>query len=201
MSSNHLILSPSSPPFLNHSQHQGLFQEVGSSHQWPKYWSFRFSINPSMNIQDWFPLGLTGLISRVQGTLENLFQHHILKTSPLQCSPFFMVQLSHPYMTTSKTIALTIQTFVGKAMPLLFNKPSRFTLAFLPRSLDLVAQSCPTLCNPMDYSPPDSPVPGDSPGKNTGVGCSFLLQGFQGASIFWFHGCNHHLQWFYIPRK
>ena len=127
---------------------------------------------------DWFDL------LAVQGTLKNVFQHHILKASALQRSAFFMVQLSHLDMTTSKTIALTIQTFVGKAMFLLFNRLSRFILAFLSMSLCLVTQSCPTLCDPMDCIPPDSSVHGDSPGKNTGVGCHFLLQGFQRASVF-----------------
>ena len=94
---------------------------------------------------DWFDL------LAVQGTFENLFQHHILKASALQCSALFMVQLSHLYVTTSKTIALTIRTFVGKAMFLLFNRLSKFILTFLSRSLCLVAQSCPTLCDPMDY--------------------------------------------------
>ena len=74
-----------------------------------------------MNIQDWFPLALTGLIFAVQGTLKCLLQHHSVKVLILWCSAFFMVQLSHAYMTTGKNIALTIQTFVGKAMSLLFN--------------------------------------------------------------------------------
>ena len=88
-----------------------------------------------MSIQGWFPLGLTGLISlQVQGTLKCLLQHHSLKTSILQRSAFFMVQLSHPYMTTAKTIALTIWTFVGQVMSLLLNMLSRFVIAFLPRS-------------------------------------------------------------------
>ena len=88
-----------------------------------------------MNIQDWFPLGLDWLdLLAVQETLKNLLQHHSSKASILQCSAFFMVQLSHPYMTTGKTIALTRWTFVGKVMSLFFNMLSRFVIPFLPRS-------------------------------------------------------------------
>ena len=87
-----------------------------------------------VNIQGWFPFGLTGLISSVEGILQSLLQHHSSKASVLWCSAFFMVQLSHPYMTTGKTIALTRWTFVGKVMSLLFNTLSRFFIAFLPRS-------------------------------------------------------------------
>ena len=86
-----------------------------------------------MNIQDWFLLGLTGLLV-VQETLRHLLHHHSLKASILQCPGFFMVQFSYPYMTTGKTITLTIWTFVGKVMSLLFNMLSRFIVAFLPRS-------------------------------------------------------------------
>ena len=101
----------------------------------PKYWSFSFSIGPSNEYSglisfriDWFDL------VAVQGTLKNLLQHHSSKTSVLWHSALFMVQLSHPYMTTGKTIALTRRTFVGKVMSLLFNMLSRFVIAFLPRS-------------------------------------------------------------------
>ena len=88
-----------------------------------------------MNIQGWFHLGLTGLISLlVQGALKSLLQHHSLEASILLCSAFFVVQLSHPYMTTGKTIALTTQTFVRKVISLLFNTLSRFVIACLPRS-------------------------------------------------------------------
>ena len=89
----------------------------------------------SMNIQDWFPLGLIGVISLLSMGLSRVFSNTIIqKTSILQCSTFFMVQLSHPYMTTGKTIALTRWTFVGKVMSLLFNMLSRFVIVFLPRS-------------------------------------------------------------------
>ena len=92
-----------------------------------------------MNIQCLFPLGLMGLISLLsKGTLKSLLQHHSSKASILQCSGFFMVQLSHRYMTTEKIIAWTIGTFVGKVMSLLFNMLSRFIIAFLPRSKHLL---------------------------------------------------------------
>ena len=92
-----------------------------------------------MSIQDWFPLLLTGLISlKSKGLFKNLLQHHNLKASILWHSAFFMVQLSHPYMTTGKTTALTIWTFVGKVMSLLFNMQSRFVITFLPRSKRLL---------------------------------------------------------------
>ena len=107
--------------------------------RWPKYWSFSFSIRPSSEHSglisfriDWFDL------LAVQGTFKSLLQHHISKASILQHSAFFMVQLSHPYMTAGKTIALTRQTFVGKVMSLLFNMLSRFVIAFLPRSKRLL---------------------------------------------------------------
>ena len=103
--------------------------------RWPKYWSFSFSISPSNEYSgltsfriDWFDL------LAVHATLKSLLQHHRLKASILQNSAFFMIQLSNPYMTTGKTIALTIQTFVGKMMSLLFNMLSRFIIVFLPRN-------------------------------------------------------------------
>ena len=123
---------------------------------WPKYWSFSFNINP---VKDY-----SGLISfriywfdllPVWGTLnKSLLQHHNLKPSILWCSAFFTVQLSHPYMTTGKTIALTRRTFVGKVMSLLLNMLPRLVITFLPRSRH-----------------------------------------------FYFHGCNHHLHWFWCPNK
>ena len=103
--------------------------------RWPKYWTFSFSISPSN--------GYSGLISfrmdwldllGVQGTLKSLLQQHSSKASILRCSAFFIVQLSHPYMTTGKTIVLTRQTLVGKVMSLLFNMLSRLVITFLPRS-------------------------------------------------------------------
>ena len=107
--------------------------------RWPKYWSFSFSISPS-NVYsglissriDWFDL------LAAQGTLKSLFQHHNSKVSILWHSTFYMIQLSHPYMTTGKTIPLTRQTFVGKGMSLLFNMLSGFVIAFLPMSKRLL---------------------------------------------------------------
>ena len=103
--------------------------------RWPKYWSFSFSISPYNEHpglisfrKDWFDLLV------VQGTLKSLLQHHSSKASILRRSAFFTVQLSHPYLTTGKTIALTRQTFVGKVMSLLFNMLSRLVITFLPRS-------------------------------------------------------------------
>ena len=113
---SHPLSSPS-PPVFSLSQHQGLFQGVSCSHQVAKYWSFGFSISSSNEYSelisfriDWFDL------FAVQWTLKSLLQHHSSKASIPQHSAFFMVQLSNPYMTTGKTIALTICTFVGKVM-------------------------------------------------------------------------------------
>ena len=107
--------------------------------RWPKYWSFRLSISPSNEHlglisfrMDWLDL------LAVQGTPKSLLQHHSSKASILQRSAFFTVQLSHPYMTTGKTIALTRRTFVGKVMSLLFNMLSRLVISFLPRSKHLL---------------------------------------------------------------
>ena len=108
--------------------------------RWPKYWSFNFSISHSNEYSwlisfriDWFDLLI------VQGTLKSLLHSHSSKASIVRCSDFSMVQLSHPYMTTGKTIALTIQIFVSKVMSLLFNTLSRFIVAFLPRSKCLIS--------------------------------------------------------------
>ena len=107
--------------------------------RWPKYWSFSFSISPSNEYSGLisFRIDSFDLLS-VQGTLKSLLQHHSSKASILRRSPFFIVQLSHPYMTTGKTIALTKWTFVSKVMSLLFNMLSRFVIAFLPRSKGLL---------------------------------------------------------------
>ena len=107
-----------------------------------------------MNIRDWFPLGLTGLISLMSKGLKSLLQHHSSKASILQHSAFFMVQFSHPFMTTGKTLALTRWNFVDKVLSLLFNVLSGLVILF-----------------------------------------------FQGASVFKFHGCSQHLQWFWSPSK
>ena len=133
-----LLLPPSVFPRIR------VFSNKSALHiRWPKYWSFSFSIGSSNEYSglisfrmDWFDL------LAVQGTLKSLLQLHSSKASILWCSAFLMVQLSHPYMTTGKTIALTRQTFVGKVMSLLFNMLSRFGIAFLPRSKRLLVSFC-----------------------------------------------------------
>ena len=134
----HLLSSPS-PPASNTSQHQGLFNESSLHMKWPKYWSFSFSISPSNEhpglisfTMDWLDL------LAVQRTLKSLLQHHSSKALVLWRSAFFTVQLSHPYMTTGKTMALTRRTFVGKVMSLLLNMLSRLVITFLPRSKRLL---------------------------------------------------------------
>ena len=123
--------------------------------RWPKYWSFSFSIIPSNEHPGLISFRMDWLdLLAVQGTLKSLLQHHSLKAAILQCLAFFIVQLSHPYMTTGKTIALTRRTFVGKVISLLFNMLSRLVITFLPRSKRLLI-----------------------------------------------HGCSHHLQWFWSPKK
>ena len=131
---SHPLSSPS-PPAFNLSQHQGLFLCI----RWLKCWSFSFSTSPSNEYSglisftiDWFDLPTD------QRTLKSLVQHHNSKTSILWHSVFFIIQLLHPFITTRKTIALTIQTFVGKVMSLLFNTLSRFDIAFLPKSKRLL---------------------------------------------------------------
>ena len=134
---SHILSSPS--PSFSLSQHQGLFQWVGSSYQVAKVLEFQlqhqsfheYSGLISFRI-DWFDL------LAVQGTLKNLLQHYSLKASVLGCSAFFMVQLSHPYMTTGKIKALIIWIFVGKVISLLFNMLCRFVKAFFPRSKHLL---------------------------------------------------------------
>ena len=144
MSSNHLILCcpllllPSIFPSIR------VFSSESVLHiRWPKDWSFSFSISPSNEYSglisfrtDWLDLLC------VQGTLKSLLQHHSSKASILQHSAFFIVQLSYPYMTTGKTIALTRRTFVGKVMSLLLNMLSRLVTAFLPRSKCLLISCC-----------------------------------------------------------
>ena len=107
--------------------------------RWPKYWSFNFSISPSNEYSGLTSFSMDWLdLLAVQGTLKSLLQRHSSKASILQHSAFFMVQFSHPYMTTGKTIALTRLTFVGKVMLLLFNMLSKIVIAFLPRSKHLL---------------------------------------------------------------
>ena len=135
MPSNHLVLYhslrllPSIFPSI-----RVFSNELALCIRWPKYWRLSFKISPSSEYSgliyfriDWFDLA-------VQGTLRSLFQYHSSKASILWCLAFFMVQLSHPYITAGKTIALARQTFVGKVMSLLFNMLSRFVITFLPRN-------------------------------------------------------------------
>ena len=146
MPSSHLILShpllllPPIPPSIR------VFSNESTLHiRWPNYWSFSISIIPSKEHprlisfrMDWLDL------LAVQGTLKSLLQHHSSKASILQRSAFFTVQLSHPYMTTGKTIALSRRTFVGKVMSLLFNMLSRLVITFLPRSKHLLTLWLPS---------------------------------------------------------
>ena len=131
---SHPLSSPS-PPAPNPSHCKSFSNESNLCMRWPKYWSFSFSISPSREHPGLISFRMDWLdLLAVQGTLKSLLQHHNLKASILQCSAFFTVQLSHPDMTTGKTIALTRRTFVGKVMSLLSNMLSRLVITFLPRS-------------------------------------------------------------------
>ena len=140
MSSSHLILCrpllllPSVFPSIR------VFSNESVLHiRWPKYWSFSVSISPFNEYSGLISFRMDWLdLLAVQWTLKSLLQHYTSKASILQCSAFFMVQHSHPYMTTGKTIALTRWTFVSKVMSLLFNMLSRLVIAFLPRSKHLL---------------------------------------------------------------
>ena len=134
----HLLLS-TSPPAFNLSQHQCLFQGVSSLHQVAKVFVLPFSISSSNEYSGLISFRMDWLdLLEVQGTLKSLLQHHSSKPSILQRSAFFTVQLSHPYITTGKAIALTRWTFVGKVMSLFFNMLSRLVIACLPRSKRLL---------------------------------------------------------------
>ena len=134
MLSNHLILCH--PYLLLPSMFPSIrvfSNEPAVCIRWPKYWSFTFSISPSNECLGLISFRIDWLISLLSKGLSSLFQNHSSKASIIQHSSFFMVQLSHLYMTTGKNIALTIRTFVSKVMSLLFNMLSRFVIAFLPR--------------------------------------------------------------------
>uniref|UniRef100_A0AC11ERM5 Uncharacterized protein n=2 Tax=Ovis aries TaxID=9940 RepID=A0AC11ERM5_SHEEP len=146
MPSSHIIfcrplLLPSIPPSI-----RVFSNESALCMRWSKYWSFSFSISPSNQHPGLISFRMDWLdLLAVQGTLKSLLQHHSSKASILRRSAFFTVQLSHPYMTTGKTIALTTWPFVGKVMSLLFNMLSRLVITFLPRSKRLLIswlQSC-----------------------------------------------------------
>ena len=139
---SHPLSSPS-PPAFNLSQPQGLSKESVFCIRRLKYWSFSFNISPSNEYSGLFPLGWTGWISLLSKGLSRVFsnttaQKHQLCLTLLWCSSFFIVQLSNPYMTTGKTIALTRQTFAGKVTSLLFTMLSRLVITFLPRSKRLL---------------------------------------------------------------
>ena len=134
---SHPLSSPS-PPALNLSSIRAVSNESALRMRWPKYWSFSFNISPSNEQPGLISFRMDWLdLLAVQGTLKSL-QHHSSKPSVLRCSPFFIVQLSHPHMTTGKTIALTRWTLVAKVMSLLFNMLSRLVITFLPRSKRLL---------------------------------------------------------------
>ena len=135
MPSNHfilccpLLLLPPIPPSIRVFSNESVLRI-----RWPKYWTFSFNISPSNEHPGLISFRMDWLdLLAVQETLKSLLQHHSSKASTLRCSAFFIVQLSHPYMTTGKTIALTRRTFVGKVMSLLFNMLSRLVITFLPR--------------------------------------------------------------------
>ena len=140
MLSNHVILChpllllPPIPPSI-----RVFSNESTLCMRWPKYWSFSFGISPFKEIPGMISFRMDWLnLLAVQGTLKSLLQHHSSKASVLWCSAFFVVQISHPYMTTGKTIALTRRTFVGEVMSLLLNMLSRLVITFLPRSKHLL---------------------------------------------------------------
>ena len=155
MPSSHLILGhpllllPPIPPRI-----RVFYNESTLCMRWPQYWSFSFSTIPSKEIPGLISFRMDWLdLLAVQGTLKSLLQHHISKASVLWLSPFFMVQLSHPYMTTGKTIALTRWTFVDKVMSLLLNMLSRLVITFFPRSKHLLI-SCLPLLSAVILEPP-----------------------------------------------
>ena len=140
MPSNHLILCPPLLVLPSIFPNIRVFSnESVLCIRWPKCWSFSFNIILSSEYSGLISFWMDWLdLLAVQGTLKSLLQHHSSKASLLQCSAFFIVQLSHPYMTTGNTIALTRRTFVGKVMSLLLNMLSRLVIAFLPRSKHLL---------------------------------------------------------------
>ena len=179
-------------PALNLSQHQGLFSESTLCIEWPKYWSFSFSISPSNEYSGLISFRIDWLdLLAVQGTLKSLLQHHSSKASILQGSAFFMVQLLHPYMTTGKTTALASWTFVSKVMSLLFNTLSRFVIAFLLRSECLLIswlQSPSTvILEPKKIKPVLFPVSSPLPWSDGQGGLKYKAHGES-----WLGKDNHH---------
>ena len=149
MQSNHFIFCHPLLLLPCLSQHQLLFQGSAFLIRWPKYWSCSFNISPSNEYSGMISFRIDWFDFAVQGSLKSLLQHHSSKASVLQCSVFFMVQLSYPYRATWKTIAFTRWTFVSKVMSLLFIMLSRFVVAFLPRSpLSTLLVSQESSCDP-----------------------------------------------------
>ena len=161
----HPLLLPSNFPIIKFFSN-----ELVLHIRWPKYWSFIFSISPSNEYSRLISFSINWLdLLAIQGTLKSLFQHHSWKAWTLQCSVFFMLQLSHLYMTTGKAIALTISTFVSKIMSLLLNTLSRFVKAFIPRSKCLLISQIIPLTWSMEKVSSTKPVPG---AKKFGDHCS-----------------------------
>ena len=159
MPSNHKILCCPLLLLLSIFPRIRVFSNESLLHiRWTKFWGFSFSISPSYENSELISFRIDWLdLLAVQGTLKSLLQHHSSKASILQCSAFFIVQLSHPYMTTGKTIALTRRTFVGKVMSLLFNMLSRLVITFLPKeqgSFNFMAAG--TICS--DFGAPQNKV-------------------------------------------
>ena len=139
MISNHIILCRPLLPLSIFPSIRVFSNESALHIRWPKYWSFSFNISPSNEYSGLISFRIDWLdLLAVQGTLKSLLQHHSSKASILQCSAFFIVQITHPHMTTGKTMALTSWTFVGKVMSLLFNMLSSVVIAFRPRSKHLL---------------------------------------------------------------
>ena len=138
-----LLLQPPIPPSIRVFSIESTLRM-----RWPKYWSFSFSISPSNEIPGLISFRMDWLdLLAVQATFKSLLQHHSSKASILRCSAFFIVQLSHPYMTAGKSIALTRRTFVGKEISLLFNMLFRLVITFLPRSKRLLILEASLQCD------------------------------------------------------
>ena len=152
-------LSSSSPPALRVFPTIRVFSNESALHiRWPKYWSFNFNISPSNEHPGLICFRVDQLdFLAVQGTLKSFLQHHSSKASILQCSAFFIVQFSHPYMTTGKIITLTRRTFVDKVMSLLLNMLSRLVITFLPRCKSLYFMAAITICSDFG-APPQNKV-------------------------------------------
>ena len=149
-----LLLLPSNFPSI-----RVFLIELALCIRWPKYWSFSFSISPSNEYSGLISFRIDWLdLLAIQGTLKSLLQYHRSQASVLRHSSFFMVQLSHPYMTTGNTIALTIRTFVGRVISLLFNMLSRFVIASLPRCKHLLISWLQSSSTVIDFGAQENKV-------------------------------------------